>query len=62
MKIRSFAVVDKSFCVACGSCTKVCIKGAISVVNGIHADIEKSKCVACSLCVKACPASVIEIA
>ena len=51
--------MDKSKCVACGSCIKVCPRGAISV-KGIYAEVDLQKC-GCGLCAKICPASVITI-
>lgn len=55
------AVVSIQECVACGCCIKVCPKNAISIPNGIHAQIEKSLCVGCGLCAKECPASIISL-
>jgi ferredoxin len=58
---KSYAQVDKSKCVACGSCIKVCPRGAISVPKGIYAEVDLQKCIGCGLCAKICPASVITI-
>ncbi|WP_300277483.1 4Fe-4S binding protein [Peptacetobacter sp.] len=58
---KRFATVDKSFCVACGCCIKVCPKNAISIKNGLYADVDLEKCIGCGLCSKECPASVIDI-
>lgn len=52
------AIVSKQ-CVACGTCLKKCPRGAITIRNGVIAEIDESKCVGCGLCEKACPASVI---
>ena len=60
-KNKRYAVVDETHCVACGSCMKVCPKGAITIPCGITAKIDTLKCVGCGLCAKACPASVIHI-
>ncbi len=60
-KMKRFADVDQSLCVACGCCIKVCTKGAISVTKGIYAVVDMEKCIGCGLCAKECPASVIEI-
>ena len=60
-KIRRFAVIDEAHCVACGSCMKVCPKGAVTVPKGITANVDPDKCIGCGLCAKACPASVIHI-
>ncbi|WP_297631239.1 4Fe-4S binding protein [uncultured Clostridium sp.] len=59
--IRKKAYVDTKYCVACGVCQKNCPVRAISVANGIYAEINKDKCVGCSKCAKMCPASTIEI-
>lgn len=60
-KVKRFAVVNQEECVACGTCAKVCPRGAISIYKGIYAEVDVEKCVGCSMCVKACPASVLEI-
>lgn len=60
-KGKRYAVVEEKFCVACGSCSKVCPRKAITVPKGVCAIVDLEKCVGCSLCVKACPASVISI-
>ena len=55
------AFVDEKFCVACGSCVKVCPMSAIQVYNGIMAKVNLEKCVGCGKCAKECPASVITV-
>ena len=55
------AFVERSACVACGCCVKVCPLGAVSVVKGIAAAVDAERCVGCGRCAKECPASVIEI-
>ena len=59
--MKKNAVVDRKVCVACGSCVKVCPRGAISVYKGCYADVDVEKCVGCGLCAKTCPASCIEV-
>ena len=59
--MKKLAVVDRGVCVACGACTKVCPRGAISVYRGCYAAVEESRCVGCGLCGKTCPASCIAI-
>ena len=59
--MKKNAVVDRKVCVACGSCVKVCPRGAISVYKGCYADVDIEKCVGCGLCAKTCPASCIEV-
>lgn len=55
------AEVDRSFCVACGACAKVCPLNIINIEQGVFAKIDTDKCVGCGKCAKACPASVISI-
>lgn len=58
---KKTAFVDEAQCVGCGSCIKVCPRGAVSVPQGISAKVDAAQCVGCGLCAKACPASVITI-
>ncbi|USF26058.1 Ion-translocating oxidoreductase complex subunit B [Firmicutes bacterium ASF500] len=60
-KPRPKAWVDRSLCVACGCCVKVCPLTAISVLRGLWAQVDGGRCVGCGRCVKECPASVIEL-
>lgn len=60
-KIKKKAIIDKEYCVACGSCVKVCPLQIISIEQGVFAQIDYDKCVGCGKCAKACPASVINI-
>lgn len=55
------AIVDKKLCTACGSCVKVCPSNAISVDNGVFADIVPELCVNCGKCGTECPGSVIDV-
>ena len=57
--MKKLAVIDKSVCVACGACTKVCPKGAISIYRGCFAVADTAKCVGCGLCARSCPAGCI---
>ena len=54
-------ILNRSFCVACGCCVKVCPLQAIQVVRGIAAQVDPDKCVGCGKCARECPASNIEI-
>lgn len=47
-------------CIGCGDCAKVCISGAICLVDGI-ARVDTSRCVGCGLCAKECPKKVISM-
>ncbi|MDB0438904.1 ferredoxin [Clostridioides difficile] len=60
-KKKKYANILEDECVACGSCIKVCPRGAISVPHGISAKTDRDLCVGCGICEKVCPASVIEI-
>lgn len=55
------AVINRSACVACGCCVKVCPLNAIQVWNGVWAKVDQIRCVGCGKCAKECPASVITI-
>lgn len=50
-----------SYCVACGSCLKVCPKDAITIWKGVIAQIHKDICIGCGKCEKECPAGAIEL-
>ncbi len=58
--VKKYAYVSQADCVACGSCIKVCPRGAITVPKGIYAVVDRDLCVGCGICAKACPASIIE--
>lgn len=60
-KRRRRAVVDRTACVACGCCVKVCPVQSIEIEKGIAAQVNGAKCVGCGRCARECPASVIEI-
>ena len=48
-------------CVACGSCLRVCPRGAIHIRSGVTAQVDSGACVGCGRCAKICPADVITI-
>lgn len=60
-KIRRRAEVQRSECVACGCCVRVCPVQAIEIIRGCYARVQTQRCVGCGRCAKACPASVIEL-
>ncbi|MGL5756022.1 MAG: 4Fe-4S binding protein [Paraclostridium sp.] len=60
-KMKKKAIIDKEYCVACGSCVKVCPLEIIHIEQGVFAKINEEKCVGCGRCANSCPASVIEI-
>jgi len=56
--------LDKSRCIGCDICSKVCPKEAVSVVvrDGRPAiSIDESKCVLCGACEPLCPTSAIRV-
>lgn len=55
------AVVSARECVAFGCCMKVCPRDAISVPQGIYAQIDRELCIGCGKCAKECPASIIRL-
>ncbi|MBC5996223.1 4Fe-4S dicluster domain-containing protein [Romboutsia ilealis] len=59
--LKRKAFIDTRFCVACGTCLKVCPFKIIKINKDIVAEIDTKKCIACGKCAKACPASIIEI-
>jgi ferredoxin len=46
-------------CVSCSACIHACPVGAITLMQGIVAEVDPWICVGCKRCVKACPAGVI---
>ncbi len=50
---------DRSKCVACGACMKICAHDAPSMVDG-KINIDHSKCVGCGRCIATCPVDAIE--
>lgn len=59
--VKRNAVVDRSLCVGCGCCAKVCPLSAIEVFHGLYAKVDPARCVGCGKCAKECPASIIRI-
>ena len=55
------AQVAQNECVACGSCVKVCPKGAIKVYKGLYARVDEELCIGCGRCAAECPAAIIEM-
>ena len=60
MASKRFARVG-DYCVACGSCIKVCPMSAISIWKGVVAQVSADRCVGCGKCVRECPAGTIEL-
>lgn len=61
MLSKRYAQVDKSRCVACGACTKLCPRTAIGVYRGCFAKVDAQLCVGCGRCAGVCPAGCISI-
>lgn len=46
----------KDDCISCGTCTAVCLTGALKVKRpDFRLELDEKKCVVCGACVKACP-------
>ncbi len=56
---KRYALVNRSYCVSCGACQKVCPKDAIAVWKGCFAKVDRDACVGCGLCARICPANAI---
>lgn len=52
-------LIDKSICIGCGTCERVCKVGCISQVENKKRIINKSACVDCGACQIACPKKCI---
>lgn len=50
---RKTARVDGG-CVACGTCAKVCPRGAIAVRDGVAARVNVPACIGCASCAGEC--------
>lgn len=61
MASKKTAKVNQTVCVACGACTKVCPREAVSVWKGSYAVVDEAKCVGCGLCARTCPAGCITV-
>lgn len=59
MPLKKHALVDFNRCVACGACTKVCPRKAISVRRGCYAVASTALCIGCGKCEKICPVGCI---
>lgn len=61
MLSKRLAAIDKSRCVACGACTKVCPRSALSIFRGCYAQVDEALCVGCGRCAGVCPMGSINI-
>ncbi len=48
-------------CVSCGTCTRVCPRGCVSLQDG-RAVFDDSQCINCMACIQACPTRAIQFA
>ena len=55
------AAVNRRRCVSCGTCEKVCPKGAVWVYRGCYAVVDGQRCIGCGRCAKQCPAECIQM-
>lgn len=60
-RARRKALLQSRYCVACGSCVKVCPRLALYIESGVTAVVEEEACVGCGKCVKVCPAGLIQL-
>lgn len=54
-------IIHKEKCVHCGSCTGVCVSGALYLDKKYKLRFNPKKCILCSLCIETCPRGAIEI-
>ncbi len=60
MASKHYAQVNE-YCVACGTCIKVCPMSAISIWKGVKAQIYKVHYIGCGKCPTECSAGTIEL-
>jgi len=59
-QISGHPEINKSICVRCLTCVRICPHNAIVLQNYYQPEIEPSACFDCQLCVSICPALAIE--
>ena len=52
-------VVDKSKCLKCGACAKICPKQTMKIEKGAYPKLKANKCIRCWCCSEVCPVSAI---
>ena len=50
---------DKSKCIKCGECKKICPPQAITLEKGKIPKVDKNKCIRCYCCTEVCPINAI---
>ena len=55
------AVVNKDYCVACGTCFAVCPFEAMEIHKGCYARPIAEKCIGCGTCERNCPIGCIKM-
>ncbi len=65
--IKDFGIIqkvkikyDKSSCVLCGKCVKICIENALNLSKE-DLNLDSNKCVGCGMCVKCCEQGALTI-
>jgi uncharacterized protein (DUF362 family)/NAD-dependent dihydropyrimidine dehydrogenase PreA subunit len=64
LNIKSFILehpkFDKSKCIKCGECKKICPPQAISMKKGATPNVSKRSCIRCWCCTEVCPVNAIK--
>lgn len=64
MKNNIYSIVQADLCVSCGTCSKACNLGAISVSfnKGLFTpSVDETRCSSCGNCLKSCPSYKIDV-
>jgi Fe-S-cluster-containing hydrogenase component 2 len=59
-RISQTPFVERTKCVGCGDCTRICPTGAITLVDG-RAVINTELCINCKFCVKTCTYKAVRV-
>jgi len=60
MNLQVDTTINVESCIGCGNCVKVCIKDALSIVDG-KAKVTGEETLGCDHCVAACPVDCVDI-
>lgn len=58
--VLEYPVFDKSKCIKCGECKKICPPQAVSMNKGNVPCVSKNKCIRCWCCMEVCPVNAIK--